>query len=337
MSSPVADGNAEAGADARVPVPPEPGDAAPRAARIPAWRLWLRRLLPWAITGVVVFFILREYPLAKILAELERGHAAPMMPVGLIATVAVLFVVALWDTMVIRAFFGRPRYWDVLRGKAGTSMLLTLGYGFGHGGYGVWIARATGAKVAEAVGIALYITASDLCALCLIATASIFLGGAEVPRALAIMAPCLGGLLLAFVALGPYRLLGEPPRVFAPWSKIPRMTGLVSILGRAGHITALILSAWLAARVFGLDIPVLAALSYLPVIILVGSLPINVAGFGPVQGMWVLFFRDFADGPAILAFQFLYHLALGLGLVIRGAPFLRRVITEIETGAVRPS
>lgn len=276
--------------------------------------------------------ILREHPLDAIAAAVAAGDWLPLIPLALAATVGVLFLVVAWDTMVLRGQFGRPRYRDVLRGKAGTSMLLSLGYGFGHGGYGVWIARAVGASVSETVGVALYISAADLTALSLVGSATIWLGGADVPRALAIAAPAIPAVLIALLLLAPYQLLGETPRVFRPWSTIPRRVGLVSIAGRCVNICLYIAITWGATRAFGLDIPFAVAATYLPVVMLVGSLPINIAGLGPVQGVWLLFFGAHAAGPAILAFQFVWHLMVTAGLVLRGLPFLRGVIAEIERG-----
>jgi hypothetical protein len=37
-------------------------------------------------------------------------------------------------------------------------------------------------------------------------------------------------------------------------------------------------------------------------------------------------------GERIVAFQFLWQLAFGMGVVVRGLPFVRRVIAEIDEG-----
>jgi hypothetical protein len=296
----------------------------------PAWQVWLRRLAPWVMTAAAVFFILREYPVDQIVAEMQRGDALPMVPIGIGLTFSVLAMVALWDWVVLFGMLGGPRYWDVIRAKGGMGVLLTLGYGFGHGGYGVWIARATRATVAEAIGVTLYISASDLCALCLVATGMIHLGGADVPRSLAIAAPSLAGVLVLFTLVGPFQKT-QRPRVFAPWRLLSRKRQLANIAGRTVNISFIVVMTWLATRAFGLEIPFDVMSSYLPLIMLVGSLPINIAGFGPVQGMWLLF-EPWASGPSLLAFQFLWHLVIASGLVLRGLPFIRRVVTEIAEG-----
>ncbi len=301
----------------------------------PAWRVWTMRLLPWVLTGIIVMVILREYPLSEIHKQIALGDPWALVAPAIVLALTLLLMVSAWDTWVLRGFLGAPTFRDVVRGKAASAVLLTLGYGFGHGGYAVWIARVTGASVAETIGASLYISASDLCALSIVSTSVVVLGDGEVPRALAIAAPAIAATLLSFVLLGPLQLLGAPPVVIRPWSALSRRRQLLSIAGRVGNIVVLITLTWFAANAFGMSLPYAAVATYLPLIILVGSLPINVAGFGPVQGAWVYFFAPWAPGAQIVAFQFLWHLAVGVCLILRGLPFIRRVVREIDEGRKR--
>ncbi len=296
------------------------------------WRTWLRRLAPWVLTGTAILFILRKYSLEQIVEEMGEGDALILLPIALGLTLSIVGLVAYWDYLCINGFLGRPRFYDVLRGKAGMSILLTLGYGFGHGGYAVWIARVTGASIGQTAGVALYITASDLCALSTVATATIWFGSAEVPPALQIIPPIIAGSLYLCALIGPFRLFGgKLPTVFQPWATMSRARQLGNIFGRVFNISYMVFVTWLATEAFGLEIPFDVVATYLPLIIFVGSLPINIAGFGPVQSVWLLF-EPWAPGAAILAFQVLWSLMIGAGLVLRGLPFIRRVVAEITEG-----
>ena len=91
------------------------------------------------------------------------------------------------------------------------------------------------------------------------------------------------------------------------------------------------MSTWIAARLFGLDIPFTVMAAYFPVVLLVGAIPINVAGFGAVQAAWLLF-EGHATGAQILAFQFLWTLSLAAVVVLRGLPFVKGFVDEIAQG-----
>jgi hypothetical protein len=88
----------------------------------------------------------------------------------------------------------------------------------------------------------------------------------------------------------------------------------------------------MAMRVFGLQVPAAAAAMYMPMILLVASLPVNVAGLGAAQAAWLLFL-PWASGAQLLAFQALWHVMSGVGILVRGLPFVRRVVREVEEGA----
>jgi hypothetical protein len=80
-----------------------------------------------------------------------------------------------------------------------------------------------------------------------------------------------------------------------------------------------------------MDVPLRVMGLYMPIILLVGSLPFSVAGLGAAQAAWLLLL-PWASGPRILAFQMLWQLFTGAGILLRGLPFLRRVVAEIAKG-----
>jgi hypothetical protein len=312
---------------------PEPGAQPMRGASTASpWRRRIRQVAPWVITIAVVVLILRKYSLGEIRLELAQGNWLGMVPVAALMAAVLVVLVAKWDALVLQGLLGRPRYWDVLRGRAATSMLLTIGYSFGHGGYGLWIARRAGASVGETAGIILFIAAGDLCGLATVTTVMIWLGGVAVPISLAITAPAIAGVMFLQVLAGPLPWFRNLPVLFQPWHRLPRWVGVTQILGRCINISFILVMTWLGSRTFGLNIPFWVMTAYLPIILLVGSLPVNIAGFGAVQGAWLLF-EPWASGPAIIAFQFVWHLLVTVMLVLRGLPFIRRVIAEIDDGS----
>jgi hypothetical protein len=310
-------------------MPADRSEARPKTAG--RWQ-WLRKIGPYLVALLVVAAIARQYPPSKIAVEIKRGNALGLTPFAIAVVLASLFLVAAADVVVVRGCVGAPRYVDMLRGKAGAAVLQVVGYAAGHGGYGFWLARVTKAGAALTSGMVLYIMASELAAVCLVASGSLWLSAApsEFGGTVRWLAPSLGGLMVTFMVVGPFELLGKDrlPRVFQPWRMVLQGRALAQLGARVVQIGLFVLATWAGANAFGLRIPLFAMAAYLPLILVVGSLPVNVAGFGAVQGAW-LAFTPWAPGEQILAFQVLWHFACGATVVLRGLPFMRRVVAEI--------
>jgi hypothetical protein len=297
---------------------------------------WRRRLVRWTplgITAGVIAFLFQKYPAELIASELARGTVLPMIPLALGSVVVTLLIVACADLMVIGGCCGRARFMDVLAAKAGSSLVDIVGYVAGHGLYAVWIKRFTSARPGLAGGAMLYVMAGDLAAVCIVAAGAMYFLPVDVPSGLRVVALSVGVLLIMSIITGPYRLFGKAFHLFEPWALVGRTIGFMQIGLRLLQTVFWILVTWWAARLFGLPIPLEAMAAYMPVIMLVGALPINVAGFGAVQGAWLLF-TDYAPGAQILAFQFLWQMLISVSVILRGLPFVRRVVNDVDRGEI---
>ncbi len=78
----------------------------------------------------------------------------------------------------------------------------------------------------------------------------------------------------------------------------------------------------------------MVAAVHTPIILFVGAMPLNVGGFGAVTAVWLLMTR-WAPGEQLLAFQFLWNLMLAGAIVLRGLPFVRGVVREVDAVATR--
>ncbi|MGH7435551.1 MAG: hypothetical protein ACRENE_07735 [Polyangiaceae bacterium] len=297
------------------------------------WRTWSLRVAPYAVTAAVVAAILHRYPAAEIAHQMAAGHALRMLPIGLALPFVVWLPYAACDRVIFEGAIGPVPYREVVRAKAASAVLQTLGYFFGGGGYAVWVARTTRSGPARAAGAVLYLMASDLIAVCTVAGASMWLAGAEALPAVRTAATWIFGVQVGFIVFGPTGAWLRLPQVFEPWRTVPRLRSAAQIAGRALNIATITAFTWWAMRAFGLEVPARAAAMYVPVILLVTSLPINVAGLGAAQAAWLLFL-PWATGPKLLAFQVIWNLCSGLGVLARGLPFVRGVLRQIEDGAI---
>ncbi len=308
------------------------------ASETPRKRSRVRALAPWLVTAAVVGALLYKYPAERIAEEIGRGNALAIAPLAVVLVGGLLLPLALWDWLIFSAALGPIRYLDVVRGKAASAVLLTIGYGFSSGGYGVWLARKTGAGARRSAGAILYLMGSDLASVCALAGASYWLGGAELDDEARVgvgyVAPAIAGVLAWLALAGPFffRRRGTRPQTLAAWARLSPLRYLVNLAGRILDMAAVALVTWIAARAFGLELPLEVVAVYQPIIMLVGALPASMFGFGAVQAAWLLY-APWASGEQILAFQFVWQLMQNAATIARGAPFLARVTREIQEGA----
>lgn len=292
------------------------------------------RLLPYVAAFTFVTLILQRYSLSDIQAEMTKGNSLALLPFAAGVVFINLFVVAAADSLVIRGLLEEPLYLDVVRGKAASVLLEMVNYAVGKGAYGAWIARKYGAGVGGSSGIMLYIVASELCSMAAFGAAGILIGQPDIPEEVLTTFGTITGVLLLFIVTGPLNHLADRVVLFRPWTRLGIGRGLAQILIRMLQHTGGILATWAAANAFGVPLPLSAVVAYVPVIAIVGALPINVAGFGAVQGAWLLL-EPWAPGEQLLAFSLLWGLALGLMVVLRGLLFVRGVVRELREGSTQ--
>jgi hypothetical protein len=175
-----------------------------------------------------------------------------------------------------------------------------------------------------------YIVAAELCSVCLFASMVIAIGRPEVPRPLIIGLGATAAVLVTFAVVAPALPIDRVP-MLETWSRVGSKISLAQFGVRLFQHAATTGGAWAAATTFGLEVPLPVMLCYMPVILVVASLPVNVAGFGAVQGAWLLL-APWAPGERILAFSVVWQLVSAIALVLRGLPFIRGVLADIREG-----
>ena len=95
------------------------------------------------------------------------------------------------------------------------------------------------------------------------------------------------------------------------------------------NVLAAVVVHWLALPLFGLHVPLLALLTYLPIIFFFAALPIAAAHLGPSQIAWPYFLGAYADRAGLVAYSLAAHLTFMLMNALIGICFLRRAGREL--------
>ena len=117
--------------------------------------------------------------------------------------------------------------------------------------------------------------------------------------------------------------------LLSTFRKVRLRQGL-AILGLKGSVFFLSLLVHAKALTFfGIEIPLLPLLAFLPIVYLVAALPVTVAHLGTSQAAWIFFFGSYAAEADLLAYSLAAHLTFMLANGSFGLIFLPRVYADL--------
>jgi hypothetical protein len=305
------------------------GDA---GAGTPAWK----RALPFVIAAALLAFVMARLDLAAVRASLERVNAAGFVGFATAFVLALLCADSFATVMVYRPVLGRIRYRDLFVVRGASYLPSILNHHVGQAFVTVFLARSHGAPLARVAGGTLVVYASWTA--CLLA-----LGGAAVIAtglpAVWLAAPIGAGVAyLIVLAVRPARL--ERVALLRPLFEAGVRGHLVAAAARVPHAAVLFAGTWLSLRFFGVEVPVGAALSYVPILMVAVTLPITPQGFGTRDVLAATLLLPFAIGAtdaekraAIAAATASWGTVLTAVEALLGLLLLRRATRLLETGA----
>lgn len=316
---------------------------------------WWRRLGPPLVTAAIFYYILQHIPLARLVAAFDAADLPRFLAVMVPNSLAYFA----WDTLVlvcaIRWFHGPIRYSDLLPVRAVSYVVSLANTNLARATVAYYLKRQLGDSFMVLAGTVLLLTLLEFTHLILWATAGML---ADFGRMRGDLLRVLAGLAV-FWAL----FLLYVKRDFAPWrvltSRIaqrwPALRGrmrvrewkllrtLVNaplhrwvqiILLRAPMFFASLVFHWLAVKTFGMEIPFLQMMAFLPIIFMVAALPWTIARLGTTQIAWMFFFSGFAAQEELLAYSLASHLTFALTRAALGVVFLPRAWRDL-VGPVR--
>lgn len=259
----------------------------------------VRRVLPWLVAVAILALLLLRVPADALGDALERTSLPLLaaLAVGFVSLTLAADSLALWIAFR-RAIPGARLGLGLTAVTRGASYLLQLvSYGAGQGGIVWFLRRHAGVTVAAGAGAVMLATGVFL--IVIAAAVGLGLGMGAVPdrpelRWLAVVVAAGIPVYVGVIWLRPAPLarLGLLKPLFDAG-----VIGTAQVAAARGLHTAVLVGGHLAAmRLFGIDVPVGAAVAGLPVVFLIASLPIAPSGLGTTQAAAVTLFAQYAPG-----------------------------------------
>jgi len=239
------------------------------------------------------------------------------------------------DSFVVQqavSWFNVPvAYRDVLPVRATTYILSLVNTQLGQGGIALYLHRRRALPFWEITGTVVFMSFVEVYQLALYsfvgAAAGGELGGAAPLAVYCVLAAYLVVHLWYFSRPRSGRL-GQLPLLTAFRRARPGHY-LRLLLYKTPNLLAAVTVHWLALPLFGMHVPFVTLLTFLPLVFFFAALPIAAAHLGPSQAAWVYFFRGTAPEASLLAYSLVAHLTFMLMNALIGLVFLRRAARDL--------
>ena len=250
-----------------------------------------RTILPFVVALVLVGFVLSRLDLHAFLSHLKRVSSPFFFPAVITFVVALCAADSFATVLVYRASVAKIRFRDFFILRGASYLPSILNHHLGQAFITLALSRIHGAPLARVAGATLLVYASWMgCILGLACVAIVLVGKPLVWLALPLGA---GIIYLIILALRPAAL--TKIRLLAPLFEAGVKGHLLALFARLPHLAVLFLGTWLPFWFFDVRIPIDAAFTYVPIVMVAVTLPLTPQGFGTRDVLAATFFEQY--GP----------------------------------------
>jgi hypothetical protein len=306
----------------------------PSLEHTPQRRTAWTRGVPAALTVAIFLIIFWRIPFAAFWQALSRAQLMPFL--ALMGSFSLCFF--LLDTFVlsklIRWFHGPLPYRDLLPVRAVTYLVSIINTQLAQGALALYMHRRFRTPLAQITSTVALMILLETTNLILFATVGCLAFPGGVPLSLLALPLALLALWLLLISLARGRLGVLSQRLsgseLLSTFRRARLRHCAVVLSLKGAVFFLALLVHSQALVFfGIEIPLMRLVAFLPVVFLMGALPITVAHLGTSQAAWIFFFSDYAPAADLLAYSLVSHLTFMLANGTFGVLFLPKAYSDL--------
>lgn len=295
---------------------------------------------PWAIivpvglTLVIFLFIFWRIPFGQFWKVLSGAKLLPFLALMGSFSICFFLMDAFVLSKVIRWFHGPLPYRHLLPVRAVTYLVSFINTQIAQAALALFIHhrfRTPLGQITSTVALLILLETTNLILFSTVGLLS-FPGGT--PLVLLALPLFLAAVWLLVMGLARGRLgaLGKKliGNVLLSTFRLAGLRQCAIILGLKGSVFFLsLLVHSQALGFFGIEIPFQRLLAFLPVVFLVGALPITVAHLGTSQAAWIYFFNTDATEAGLLAYSLASHLTFMLANGTIGVFFLPKAYADL--------
>jgi Lysylphosphatidylglycerol synthase TM region len=307
----------------------------------PRWK----KIAPYIVTLLIFALIFWRIPIRRVGAALENVPIVKFFCVFLPFSAVYWVVDSFCLTWVVRRFNVPLRLRDIMPIRASMYPLALINTNLGQGGVAWYLHRKASIPFLEVLSSILFIGLMEVYQLFLFSTVGIVFyrsgspGQNEIVGVIRAAYVVVWLLLVAVIVLFARARHSDRMRSWISSSRFgaiaqtffaarPRDYATVIAIKAPTFLMSL-LTQYVALSLYGITIPFVKLMLFLPLVFLAAALPIGVAHLGTSQAAWLLFFSANAPSAEILAYSLAAHFTFMFCNALIGLCFIRRAIREL--------
>jgi len=318
-----------------------PRDETPAARATPVWR----KAIPYLGTVAIFALIFWRIPIRKVEQALSQVPVLEFLAVFMPYSLFYCAIDSACLTWVVRRFNAPMRYRDILPIRASMYVLALINTSLAQGGVAYYLHRKSGVSFLGALSSVLFIALLEIYQLFLFSTLGVIfytpVGGAQmrivaILRVAYIAAWAILAAIVAFFAIARRSArirnwveTGRAGALLATFIQARPLDYLVVLAIKAPTFLASVVAQYYALALYGITVPFVKLMLFLPLVFLAAALPIAVAHLGTSQAAWLLFFTSNASPEKIVAYSLAAQLTFMLCNALIGLVFLPRASREL--------
>ena len=276
----------------------------------------IKHFVPWLIAAAIFTYLFHLYPPQKVLESLTYVNLWSFSAFA-IGYFLLIYIVDAWVMKrVLVDFSYNVSFKDIILARGCTYLIMVINYPASQAAFAYYLKRRYKIPIFEALGVFLFIIFIDLMWIITLALAGSFfqdytIGSIDLARVVRILSLC--AYLFLFVWLMFWRRWLE--KIFGRKIRIDfiekiRQRAVFNIFERASifdylrvavmripiHFT-IIISVYVLLKTFGVSIPFTKVLGNIPLVFLLGTLPITPGGLGTTNAAMVELLHRYVSGP----------------------------------------
>ena len=292
------------------------------------------RLIPVALTIVIFGVIFWRIPFDTFWQAVSGARLLPFFVFMVSFSLCFFLADSAVLTLLIRWFHGPIRYRELLPVRASTYIVSIINTQLAQAALALYLNRRFRTPLGEITSTVILLILLEATNLVFFATVGSVAFPGGTPAVFFALPVVLALIWIAVVriARGGLGALGRRAggNVLLSTFRKVRLRQGVAILGLKGSVFFLSLLVHAKALTFfGIEIPLLPLLAFLPIVYLVAALPVTVAHLGTSQAAWIFFFGSYAAEADLLAYSLAAHLTFMLANGSFGLIFLPRVYADL--------